>query len=224
MIRRLVVVGAIVTGVVALVAGPAFAHVEIERTGDVTNAGTLNASLHVPNEEDGAGTVKVTLVFPATPVLKTAEPQLVDGWTFNVEKDPVGDVTQIVWTGGPLTGSKVVTFPMTLGAIPAGTSTIGFKALQTYDNNDVVRWIEATPANGDEPEHPAPVLYVKGNPPPEGDSAATTTKDTSKTTSSSDGGMSTGVIVAIVLGAVVVLALLAWVLSRSRRDMGSRTD
>ena len=51
MIRKLAVVGAIVTGVVALVAGPAFAHVEIERDGEVGADGVVATTLHVPNEE-----------------------------------------------------------------------------------------------------------------------------------------------------------------------------
>ena len=68
MIRKLAVVGAIITGVVVLVAGPAFAHVEIERDGQVGADGIVNTTLHVPNEETNAGTVKVELVFPANPV------------------------------------------------------------------------------------------------------------------------------------------------------------
>ena len=36
--------------------------------------------------------------------------------------------------------------------------------------------------------------------------------------------MSTGAIVAIVVGVVIVLALLGFILSRTRRSMGSRTD
>lgn len=221
MIRKLVVVGAIITGVIALVAGPAFAHVEIAREGVVSSDGTIRASLTVPNEEKSAGTVKITLVFPATPALKTAQPDPINGWSFNVEKNPAGDVTQIVWTGGPLTGTNSVNLPLTIGAIPNGTATIPFKALQTYDNGDVVRWIEPTPPGGAEPEHPAPVLSVKGNPPT--DTATTTGHAATKAKSSND-GLSMAAIVAVVAGVIVVLALLGWVLSRSRRNMGSPTD
>lgn len=222
MIRKLVVVGAIITGVVALVAGPAFAHVEIEREGAVSSDGVVHATITVPNEETSAGTVKVALVFPDTPALNTAQPDPVAGWSFNVEKNAAGDVTQVVWTGGPLTGSDSVTLPLTVGAVPSGTDTITFKALQTYDNGDEVRWIEPTPPGGAEPEHPAPVLYVKGSPPAE--DTATTSGHAATKTSSSDDGLSTAAIVAIVVGVIVVLALLGWVLSRTRRNMGSPTD
>jgi len=140
-----------------------------------------------------------------------------------VEKNAAGDVTQVVWTGGPLTGDNSVKLPLTIGAVPSGTDTVTFKAVQTYDNGDEVRWIEPTPPGGAEPEHPTPVLYVKGNPPAEEDTA-TTTGDAAATTKSSDDGLSTAAIVAIVVGVIVVLALLGWVLSRTRRNMGSRTD
>jgi uncharacterized protein YcnI len=223
MIRKLVVVGAVITGVIALVAGPAFAHVEIEREGAVSSDGVVRASLTVPNEEKSAGTVKITLVFPDTPALKTAQPDPVNGWNVVVGKNAAGDVTQVVWTGGPLSGSKSVNLPLTIGSVPSGTDTVTFKALQTYDNGDEVRWIEPTPPGGAEPEHPTPVLYVKGNPPAEEDTA-TTTGDAATKTKSSDDGLSTAAIVAIVVGVIVVLALLGWVLSRTRRNMGSRTD
>jgi uncharacterized protein YcnI len=230
MIRKLAVVGAIVVGVVALMAGPAFAHVEIERDGEVAADGVVSTTLTVPNEEPKAGTVKVELVFPATPELTSAEPGAVTGWTATVQKSPTGAVQQVTWTGGPLTGSDKVELPLKIGNIPADVDTVDFKALQTYDNSDVVRWIEVTPAGGEEPEHPAPVLTARGKQVADDDEAADAgaTSDShaaaTTTKSSSDDGLSTAAIVAIVVGIVVVLLLLAWVLSRSRRDMGSKVD
>jgi uncharacterized protein len=35
-----------------------------------------------------------------------------------------------------------------------------FKALQTYSNGDVVRWIEQSAPGGPEPEHPAPSVTL----------------------------------------------------------------
>jgi periplasmic copper chaperone A len=229
MIRRLAVVGAIVIGVVGLMAGPAFAHVEIERDGDVGADGVVATTLHVPNEETTAGTTKVVLVFPANPKLTTANPGAVGGWTPTVEKDANGAVTQITWTGGPLTGDQKVAFPLSLGPIAEGVNTVDFKALQTYDDGTVVRWIEATPASGEEPEHPAPVLTARGKQPVDDDEAATstdhaTTDTHASDTTKSDDGMSTGVIIAIVVGIIIVLALLGFLLSRSRRNMGSSSD
>jgi uncharacterized protein YcnI len=225
MIRKLAVVGAIVTGVVFLIAGPAFAHVEIERDGAVGADGTVQTTLHVPNEEAKAGTVKLELVFPSTPVLDTATAAPVSGWTATVQKSPSGAVTGVTWTGGPLTGTQEVAFPLTLGSIPANVKTIQFKALQTYNNGDIVRWIELTPAGGAEPDHPAPLLTARGKQPVDEDAAPKTTVTTAPAAkSSSDSGLSTGAIVAIVVGVVILLALLGYILSRTRRNMGSRTD
>jgi uncharacterized protein YcnI len=223
MIRKLAVVGAIVTGVVVLIAGPAFAHVEIERNGDVGADGVVATTLHVPNEETNAGTVKAELVFPESPVLKTAMPAAVAGWTATVQKSPSGAVTGVTWTGGPLTGDQEVEFPLTLGTIPANVKTVTFKALQTYNDNNVVRWIEVTPAGGAEPEHPAPVLTARGAQPKDDDAPATNATP-AVPKSSSDSGLSTGVIVVIAIGVVIVLALLGFLLSRTRRNMRSPTD
>jgi uncharacterized protein YcnI len=223
MIRKLAVVGAIVTGVVVLIAGPAFAHVEIERDGDVGADGVVATTLHVPNEETNAGTVKVELVFPASPVLETAMPGVVTGWTATVQKSPSGAVTGVTWTGGPLTGDQEVEFPLSLGTIPANVKTVEFKALQTYNNTTVVRWIEVTPAGGAEPEHPAPVLTARGTQ-PAGDAAPAKRATPAVPKSSSDDGLSTGAVVAIVIGVVIVLALLGFILSRTRRNMRSPSD
>jgi uncharacterized protein YcnI len=223
MIRKLAVVGAIVTGVVVLIAGPAFAHVEIERNGDVGADGVVATTLHVPNEETNAGTVKVELVFPESPALKIATPGAVAGWTASVQKGPSGAVTGVTWSGGPLTGDQEVELPLTLGTIPANVKTVTFKALQTYNDSNVVRWIEVTPAGGAEPDHPAPVLTARGAQPKDDDAPVTNAKP-AVPKSSSDSGLSTGVIVVIAIGVVIILALLGFVLSRTRRNMRSPTD
>jgi uncharacterized protein len=139
-----------------------------------------------------------------------------------VNKDAGGDVTSITWTGGEITGDDEVEFPITLGDFPKDTETVDFKALQTYDDGTVVRWIEPTPASGEEPEHPAPVLYVKGEAPHE-DAADTGGAVTTQheDSDSHDDGMSTVAIVAIVLGVLILVALIVFLVMRSRR--GSKT-
>jgi hypothetical protein len=49
-------------------------------------------------------------------------------------------------------------FDVSLGPLPQ-TNQLVFKALQTYSDSDVVRWIDE-PAGGAEPEHPAPTLKL----------------------------------------------------------------
>jgi uncharacterized protein len=204
MIRKLLVAGALVVGVVALGAGPAFAHVEIEREGQVGSDGTVEATLGVPNEQDDAATVRVELVFPDEPGIQNAQPGTVDGWTASVEKNDAGDVESVVWTGGPLTGEEEAELPLSLGPVPDGTEEVEFTALQTYDDGDVVRWVEPTPEGGEEPEHPAPVLLITGE------------ESAHEASESHDDGMSTGAIVAIVIGAVIVIALVVWLVMRAR--------
>lgn len=223
MIRKLLVVGAVVAGVVALGAGPAFAHVEIEREGEVGSEGVVTARMTVPNEEANAATTQVELVFPETPALTSVQPAAVPGWTASVRKSASGNMTGIVWTGGPLSGDVKVVFPFSVGPIAAGTKTITFRALQTYDNGDLVRWIEPTPAGGAEPEHPSPVLTVTGKQ-VTGDAAAPSSgsddhaaSTTTTNHSDSDDGMSTGAIVAIVAGVIIVVALVIWLIVRSRK-------
>jgi uncharacterized protein YcnI len=210
MIRKLLVVGALVAGVVALGAGTAFAHVEIEREGQVGSDGIVDATLSVPNEKDDAGTVSVELVFPDSPSIRDAQAATVEGWTAEVTKADDGDVESITWTGGPVTADDEAELPLTLGPVPEGIEQIDFDAVQIYDDGDEVRWIEPTPENGEEPEHPQPVLLITGA--------------ESAHEESHDDGMSTGLIVAIVVGVLIVLGLLGWLLSRTRRHMQSPAD
>ncbi|MFC4148693.1 YcnI family protein, partial [Micromonospora mangrovi] len=70
-------------------------------------------------------------------------------------------VTKITWTAGPGAAIKphqFQEFDVSLGPLPK-TGQVVFKALQTYSNGDIVRWIDE-PAAGQEPEHPAPVLTL----------------------------------------------------------------
>ena len=59
-----------------------------------------------------------------------------------------------------------------------------FPAIQTYSSGEEVSWIEATPASGAEPEHPAPVLELAAATGDEhgGDEAETATADGSDET------------------------------------------
>lgn len=70
-------------------------------------------------------------------------------------------VNKITWTAGAASAIKpgqFQEFEVSLGPLPK-TDQVVFKALQTYSDGDIVRWID-TPASGQEPEHPAPVLKL----------------------------------------------------------------
>jgi periplasmic copper chaperone A len=120
----------------------------------------------------------------------------IPGWTATVKtmkvtkpiKTDNGDVTQgvasVTWTGGRIVPGDFQEFKVSVG-LPAAASSIEFKALQTYSDGTIVRWIEDTPPGRPEPEHPAPVLTLTS-----GD--ATTPATTGTTTATGTGGGSVG--------------------------------
>ena len=161
------VTAAVTVAGVLVLAGPAFAHVGI--TSDSAVAGQpATITLSVPNEESDAGTVAVDLRFPDGQPLTNVTVAETPGWNSAV------DATGVVWTGGPLTGDARVEFTFT-GTLPANVTELVFRVLQTYDNGEIARWIEATPPGGAEPEFPAPVLAVAPGPAVEAPVAPTTT-------------------------------------------------
>ena len=117
-----------------------------------------------------------------------------------------------------------LTFTATL---PAGATTIEFRALQYYDNGDIVRWIDPTPPGGPEPDHPAPVLTIgatadEDHHAEEGtDSSAADDHDEASSTSDSSDD-SNGTVIAVIVIAVIVIAAgggaFFYVRSRRRRS------
>lgn len=167
-----------------LMASTAWAHVSI--TPNTSTPGqSAQVSFRVPNERDDAATVRLEVVFPADRPLPTASVGDVAGWTATVHRQKLATpvktddgevtdaVTSITWEGGRIEPGHFQQFPVSLGRLDAGKLT--FKALQTYSNGTVVRWIDGT-ESGANPEHPAPVLTIATPPaPPVADPGATGT-------------------------------------------------
>ena len=114
-----------------------------------------------------------------------------------------GDVTNAVsevdWVANsPADGiapGQYQRFSIIVGQLPTDTSRIVFKALQTYANGDVVRWIES----GDNAEHPAPV-FTLGASTGDGHATVTTTPTTGAAQTapkSDDDGLSAASIIPI---------------------------
>lgn len=154
-----------------LLAGTASAHVTAH-PGDAAQGSYTKVSFRTPNEEDSAATVKLEVSLPADHPIASVSTEPVPGWTASVEKvnlpTPLmtddGEITQavskITWSGGQLAPGQFQDFNVSLGPLPTDTDKLVFKAVQTYSNGDVVRWIEDTPAGGPEPEHPAPTITL----------------------------------------------------------------
>src|SRR5882757_4232540 len=121
-----------------------------------------------------ASALSLEVSFPTDHPIASVSIEPVPGWTAAVDKTnlatPIktddGELTQavskITWSGGQLAPGQFQDFSVSLGPLPTDTDTLVFKAVQTYSNGDVVRWIEATPPGGPEPEHPAPTLALTG--------------------------------------------------------------
>ena len=68
-------------------------------------------------------------------------------------------VTKVTWMPAARSSpGKFQQFPLSVGQLPEDTDQLVFKAIQTYDNKEVVRWIEEPKEGAAEPENPAPVL------------------------------------------------------------------
>jgi uncharacterized protein len=164
---------------VVAVAGavPAFAHNEFEPS-QVTGGTIANVELHVENEQSDAGTTQVDLRFPEGQPLVVPELPVANGWTVTLEGgDAGGPVTGILWTRPASAASPDddPVLPFSIGPLPAAGGRLQFKALQTYSNGDVDRWIEDWPAGAPEPDMPGPVLDVTAGAAPTTAAGATST-------------------------------------------------
>ncbi|MGK5628637.1 YcnI family copper-binding membrane protein [Streptomyces sp. URMC 123] len=170
---RLALVAGAAAGGVLLCAGPAFAHVTVD-PGEAAQGGFKTIAFKVPNERDNASTVKLEISLPTDHPLATVMPKPVPGWKHEVSKSALDKpieihgkkineaVTKVTWTadGSKIEPGTFQDFPLLVGRLPKDTDKLVFKALQTYDNNEVVRWIEEPKDGGPEPESPAPVLKL----------------------------------------------------------------
>ncbi|MCX4511911.1 YcnI family protein [Streptomyces sp. NBC_01619] len=173
-ISRLAVASGVAASSVLLLSGTAFAHVSVQPQGEAAKGGYATVNFKVPNERDNASTVKVEVTVPAEHPLSSVMPQPVPGWKAEVTKTKLAKpltvhgkqiteaVSKVTWTaaGGKIEPGQFQQFPVSLGRLPEDADQLVFKALQTYDNKEVVRWIEEPKEGAAEPEHPAPVLAL----------------------------------------------------------------
>lgn len=130
--------------VAALVAsGAAQGHVTIAPPFvDVGTKATI--AFETPNERPPHRTT--TLVVKAPPGVELGALEPPSGWRLRLS----GATAR--WSGGTIAGRRVVRFPLSVTArIPAGTAT--FRATQTYDDGESVRWdaaLTVLPATGKE--------------------------------------------------------------------------
>ncbi|MET7639177.1 YcnI family protein [Streptomyces sp. NPDC005438] len=193
-VRRLLVLGGVTVTALTLGTGPALAHVSVPETAERGGYGTVN--FKVPNERDNASTVKVEVFLPKEHPLASVMPQPVPGWKVKVTQSKLDKpleshgrkiteaASRIVWSGGEIKPGQFQQFPVSLGQLPSKGDQLVLKTLQTYDNKEVVRWIEEPKKGEKEPETPAPVLRLTA---PEEDGHGGTARQTDSKDSGDSG-------------------------------------
>lgn len=162
-------------GGLVLLASPALAHVSVSP--ETAPAGSsIELSFRVPNEESNASTSEVTVQIPTDHPIAQVLVKPVPGWTSTTQTTTLTTplvtddgsftsvVSQITWRGGRIAPGGYQDFDVSVDPLPDQPGQLVFKALQTYTNGDVVRWIDVQQPGQDEPEHPAPTLTLTASP------------------------------------------------------------
>ncbi|MET8165204.1 YcnI family protein [Streptomyces sp. NPDC005329] len=189
---RVAAAAAVAGSAVLVLSSPAFAHVSVAAEGTAAKGGYAVVDFKVPNERDNASTTKLEVTFPTDHPLASAMPEPINGWKIDVTKSKLAKpielhgkqiseaVSKITWTatGKGIEAGYFQKFPVSVGALPEDADELVFKAIQTYSNKEVVRWIEVQEDGAEEPENPAPVLALAAAS-EDGHSHGTTAEDAS---------------------------------------------
>jgi uncharacterized protein YcnI len=216
-----------------VVPASAAAHVTVQPN-TAPAGGFTRLDVRVPNERDDGGTVKVDVQMPAGFAFASYEP--VPGWSVKITKEKLDkpieieglelneQIARITWTGNPERGGIIKPgefqdFGLSVG-MPDGApgSKLTFKALQTYQGGDVVRWIG--PEDADEP---APTVTLTaaaeggGHGAPGSAAPATLSAPAPSAPAADGGGDSDGLaIAALVVGALGLLAGIGGLITARR--------
>jgi periplasmic copper chaperone A len=223
--RSLLVVAGLATASLALLpVATASAHVRVIPD-DPTSGGFSALTFRVPNESATAGTVKVSVVLPTDTPFLYVSTKPVPGWTATATKSTLAKpvesygttlteaVSEVTWSaarGVSIGPGEYQEFSLSVGPLP-DPAAIVLPTTQTYSDGEVVVWDQPTPASGEEPEHPAPVLdVVAATGADSHGSAATTTSDETTAPAQAATAASTSAAdpVARVLGGVGLVAAL----------------
>jgi uncharacterized protein YcnI len=185
-------------------------------------------TFHVPNEEAKADTVKVDVQIPTDHPIAQLLVEPVPGWTASVKtitlaKPIVTDdgkftqaVSEVTWSGGKIVPGQFQAFSISADPMPTGESSVTFKAIQTYSNGDIVRWIDVSQRGQPEPAHPAPVVTLTTGTTTATTAGKTTTTTTAAAASTSD-GLARVLAIAGLLLAVLASLLALTVVRQARR-------
>lgn len=173
--RTTMTTAALVTGISLALAAPlaASAHVTID-PGQAAAGSYALITVRVPNESETATTNRVELALPTDTPFTSVRYIPVPGWTAELVRETLPEpvtigeseiteaVTSVVWTADPgseIAAGQLQLFPLSVGPVP-DVGSLALAADQGYTDGTTVSWDE----DGEESEHPAPVLYVNDAP------------------------------------------------------------
>jgi periplasmic copper chaperone A len=168
---RALVIAAVTAAALVALAGPAWAHITVT-PGTAQAGSSAELTFRVPNEEARANVTQLQMQIPTDHPIAQLLVKPVPGWTITVKavtlaKPVTTDdgtfstaVSEVTWAGGTIAPGQFQDFSVSADPLPDGVSRLAFKAIQTYSNGDIVRWIDLPQAGQPAPEHPAPVLAV----------------------------------------------------------------
>ena len=202
----------------------AAAHVTIQPE-EVPAGGFTRLDLRVPNERPRADTTKVDVQLPPGFLSVSYEP--VPGWDVKITtrrldrpveqfgEKVTEEVGRITFTGDGETGvirpGQFQDFGLSVSVPDKPGSTLTFKALQTYSNGDVARWIGPTDS-----EQPAPQVRLTATA-AEGGAGESAAQRPPAAGGGEDDDSNTLSIVALIAGIAGLAAGLAALLSRRGR-------
>jgi uncharacterized protein YcnI len=214
----------------------AAAHVTIQPN-TAPAGGFTRVDVRVPNERDDAGTTEVRVQLPPGFTSASYEPR--PGWTVTTKKvkldQPIKTedgfeidegIGEIAWKGdgkqGVIAPGQFVDFGLSL-KMPDGKAgdKLTFKALQTYDDGDVVRWIG--PEDADEPAPTVTLTAAAGEAGGHGVSASSAPESTPAPAENASAPVADDesgdglAIAALIVGALALIAALAALFVNRRR-------
>jgi uncharacterized protein len=214
-------------------AAPAAAQAHVTLQPKTAQAGSFTVlDVRVPNERNQTSTVKVDVQFPAGFASVSYQP--IPGWKVKVittklatpvqtDDGPITEaVSRMIWTGSRSAGGKIapgqfMDFPISVQVPGKAGDVLTFKALQTYSNGEIVRWIGAADA-----DQPAPTIDVTAGPLPAATNAAAPAA--TRTVVEKQSANDTLAIIALVVGLLGLAAGGGGLLVARRTQGGQRTS
>jgi periplasmic copper chaperone A len=207
---------------IVLAPSTAWAHVSVNPS-SAEKGGYAKLAFRVPTENATLATTRLEVHLPEKHTMTSVRVHPKPGWDYTIEKTkldkPINShgteisevVSKITWTAsGPgIKPGEFDEFEVSVGALPTDVDQFEFKALQTYSDGSVVRWIDPTVAGDEEPDRPAPTLKLTSPDTDETPSAGDDSADTDD-----NGNADAALIVAVVALVVAIGSGLMTILRR----------